>query len=69
MYDNFGCTVCILSSTYAILEILFFAQLKLQRWNKKKISVLDMTGPTPSHEHMDDPQEVCVDLMRLLVVM
>lgn len=33
-------------------------KLKLQRWSRKKSSMLDMRGPTPPHEHMDDPQEL-----------
>jgi hypothetical protein len=33
-------------------------KLKLQRWCKKKTSVVDIRGPTLSHEHMDDPQEL-----------
>jgi hypothetical protein len=34
-------------------------KLKLQRYNKKrKTSVLDLRGPTPPHEHLDDPKEL-----------
>ena len=40
--------------------VTLFLQLKLQRWNKKKISTVDLRGHSPSHEHMDHPQEVCV---------